>query len=248
MKVLLVDDEALARDRLRRMLDELNGYEVIGEATNGEEAVRQHCELQPDIILMDIRMPGMDGLQAARHIANSDTPPAVVFCTAYDEYAINAFDSQAEGYLLKPASREKLAKALSNASRVNQAQVTGLAAELRGVIPNSEQRTHVSARTHNGIELLEVECIRAFIADSKYVSAIYDKGEILIDDTLKELETEFSTCFLRIHRNALVATAYIERLERCSDGGSTIRLQGVSIKPQVSRRHLPGVRQVIKKL
>ena len=115
IRVLIVDDEQLARDRLARMVGEFPNYEVVGEAGNGIEAVQLAGTQDPEIVLMDIRMPGMDGLEAARHLAELDEPPAVIFCTAYEEHAIEAFDLQAVGYLLKPVRGNNLEAALGRA-------------------------------------------------------------------------------------------------------------------------------------
>jgi two-component system response regulator AlgR len=230
------------------MLEQLPDYEVVGYAANGLEAIEKYAEFQPDVIFMDIRMPVMDGLQAARHIANSDTPPAIVFCTAYDEYAINAFESNAVGYLLKPATLDKLTQALQQASRVNKLQALSLQSGESAISGGSSQRTHVSANTHLGVELVEVDDVRAFVADHKYVTAVHRNGEILIDDTLKELETEFNEKLLRVHRNTLVALASIKGIERQDDGSYCVLLADVALRPRISRRHLPAVRRLIKSL
>ena len=126
MKILIVDDEQLARDRLSRMIGGFEHHEVIGEAGNGIEAVKLASILQPEVVLMDIRMPGMDGLEAARHFAEFEEPPAVIFCTAYEEHAVEAFDLQAVGYMLKPVRKENLESALGKAQRVNKAQLAAL--------------------------------------------------------------------------------------------------------------------------
>ena len=119
MRILLVDDETLARDRLRRMLSDDERHEIVGEAGNGLEAVRLTEDVKPDLVLLDIRMPGMDGLETARHFLELDEPPAVIFCTAYEEHAIQAFDLQAVGYLLKPVRKDNLVAALGKTVRLN---------------------------------------------------------------------------------------------------------------------------------
>ena len=242
MKVLIVDDEQLARDRLVRMLNDMPGYEVVGQAGNGMQAVEK-CELtQPDVVLLDIRMPGMDGLEAARHMAGMEQPPAVVFCTAYEEHAIEAFKVQAVGYLLKPVRRDDLIDVLGSATRTNRAQMAALARE------EGSQRSHISARTRKGIELVPIDEVRFFQADQKYVTMRHPGGELLIDETLQELETEFGSRFIRVHRNALVATKYIEGLERNEEGQYEIRLRDVSGGIDISRRHVSTVRRYIQKL
>ena len=161
MKVLIVDDEQLARERLARMVRALEGYTVVGEASNGLDALKQAQDLEPEVVLLDIRMPGMDGLESARHLAELAEPPAVIFCTAYEEHAVQAFDLQAVGYLLKPVRSENLGAALAKAQRVNKAQLLALGEQ------DAQRRTHISARTRRGIELIPVEDIRYFQADQK---------------------------------------------------------------------------------
>jgi two-component system, LytTR family, response regulator AlgR len=242
VKVLIVDDEQLARDRLARMLADLPGYDVVGQAANGMQAV-QGCEsTQPDVVLLDIRMPGMDGLEAARHMAGMEQPPAVVFCTAYEEHAIEAFKVQAVGYLLKPVRRDDLIEVLGSATRTNRAQLAALAQD------EGSQRSHISARTRKGIELVPIDAVRFFQADQKYVTMRHAAGELLIDETLAELELEFGVRFVRVHRNALVATKYIEGLERNEEGQYQIRLRDVPERIDISRRHVSSIRRYIQKL
>jgi two-component system response regulator AlgR len=241
MKVLIVDDEQLARDRLSRMLKDMEGIDLSGEAANGMDALRQCESGAPDLVLLDIRMPGMDGLEAARHMMQLDEPPAVVFCTAYEEHAIEAFNVQAVGYLLKPVRKNDLATVLSNAKRTNKAQLAALA-ESEGT-----RRTHISARTHRGIELVPIEDVLCLQADQKYVTVKHTGGELLIDEPLRDLELEFGDLFVRVHRNALVAVRYIEGLDRDADGGYRIRI--TDTEPiEISRRHVAAVRRFVKAL
>ncbi len=248
MKVLVVDDEKLARNRLTRMLSEVSGLdgvasvEVVGEAANGMEAVKMASELEPDLVLLDIRMPGMDGLEAARHIAEIETPPAVIFCTAYEEHAVQAFDVQAVGYLLKPVRRSDLDQVLVSARRTNRAQMAALAEQ------EEQRRTHISARTRRGIELVPVDDVRYFQADQKYVTVRHGEGELLIDETLREIEHEFSDRFVRIHRNALINRDFIEGMERDEEGHYKVRLRGIDDRLDVSRRHVAGLRKFIQSL
>ena len=163
------------------------------------------------MVLLDIRMPGVDGLQVASQLAGWERRPAVVFTTAYDEYAIQAFEAQAVGYLLKPVRRERLQQTLEHATRVGRAQL------LR--IPGAAPRTHICVQRTRGLQMIPVEDILCFQADQKYVTAHYSGGEALLDEPLKDLEDEFGDRFLRIHRNALVAVAWLDSLER-DDSGS----------------------------
>ncbi|WP_101758479.1 LytTR family DNA-binding domain-containing protein [Oceanicoccus sp. KOV_DT_Chl] len=255
MKVLIVDDEPLARTRLVRLLEQQGGYEVVAEADNGEQAIAACNEHEPDVLLMDIRMPVMDGLQAARHLAGSEQPPAVIFCTAYNDYALDAFEANAVDYLLKPVNREKLALALAKAQKLNRVQISALieSSNQQDPVAANSQRQHISAKTSRGIELIPVEQVRYFLADQKYVTVYYvtEAGgalkEVLIDDPLKELEREFTGVFVRIHRNALVAVQHIQGLEK-TDEGMQLKLAGAVTGPIVSRRHQAEVRKLLHAL
>lgn len=243
MKVLIVDDEPLARARLRRQLVELPTIEVIGEAENGEQAIRVCNDLRPQVVLMDIRMPGLDGLSAAMQLAQKPTSPAVIFCTAYDDYAIEAFDANAVGYLLKPVSQEKLAAALQKAERLSATQLSAL----QPVAMQPEMRSHIAAKSRRGMELIPLSEVRYFIADHKYVTVFHRFGEVLIDDTLKELEEEFGDKVLRVHRNALVVVEHVLGLERVAMGQHRVKLANIDHGPTVSRRHLSDVRRDLEK-
>lgn len=243
--ILVVDDEAPARNRLLALIDKLPGFSAVGQAANGEEALLRNSELQPDIVLLDIRMPGMDGLQVARHLGAKTNPPAVIFCTAFDEHAVEAFSAQAMGYLLKPVKQDDLEAVLQSAQCFNRAQLSAI-----GKLDSTENdiddtRQCVSARMHNGYQLIPVDTIRTFIADNKYVSAFHPDGEVVLDDTLRDLELEFGDDFVRVHRNALVARRYISGMEKRGDA-YVLNLEGVAIRPVVSRRQVSEIRRMIK--
>lgn len=248
MRVLVVDDEPLARQRLERLVEKIDGYGVVAEADNGEQAIEQVNQWRPDIVLMDIRMPLMDGLTAARALSSLEEPPAVIFCTAYNDYALEAFEANAVGYLLKPVNKEKLEDSLAKAQRLNRLQLASLA---ESDTEGTEQRSFISARSTRGIELIPVADIRYFLADQKYVTVFYQRDdalvEVLIDDTLKELEDEFNLHFVRLHRNALVALDHITGVDRIEQG-FRVRLEGVQEGPVISRRHMPELRKLLKQL
>ena len=230
LRILIVDDEAPARERLKRLLAEIGDFDIAGEAAHGEEALKLAVDLSPDVVLLDVRMPGMDGLEAARHLNVLEEPPAVIFTTAFDQYAVEAFEAQAVGYLLKPVRREQLAAALTHAGRLTRAQLQKLAAGAEA------RRTHIAARHREGLKLIPVEEVMYFLADQKYTTVRHVNGEHLIDDSLRLLESEFSVAFVRIHRNALVGVKYLERIERDADGQYCVYLRGCEAPLQVSRR------------
>lgn len=238
IRVLVVDDEQLARERLTRLVNATESHQVCGEASNGEEALAAIHQTDPAIVLMDIRMPGMDGLSAAEQIATLQTPPAIIFCTAYDEYAISAFKVQATDYLLKPVRKEALETALQQAGKLNKVQLNdGLNA------PASHEPTpYLVAKTWKGSELIDLTQIYYFMADQKYVTVHHQNGETVIDNTLKELESDYTPRFLRVHRNSLVNTDFIEALVRDKAGHFTVRLKNTADEIPVSRRHTADVK------
>lgn len=242
-RVFIVDDEPLARARLIRFVSELGGYDICGEAENGQLALDACAELEPDIVLMDIRMPVMDGMQAAQQLSQQATPPAIIFCTAYEEYALAAFDTSAVAYLLKPVRRERLTDALARAVSLTRAQT----AVLKGLTEN-QTAAHLTARSRGGLERIPLGEVRCFLADQKYVTVVHAGGELLIDQSLKELEAEFGQRFVRVHRNALVSVGHIEALERGGDGQYSVSLTDTQVRPQVSRRHLAQVRELLQSL
>ncbi|XOV86259.1 MAG: LytR/AlgR family response regulator transcription factor [Pseudomonadota bacterium] len=245
MRVLVVDDEKLARDRLIRMVGTISDYEVVGEAASGMDAVSQTMEKDPDIVLLDIRMPGMDGMEAGKKISELPSPPAIVFCTAFGEHAVEAFDVNAAGYLLKPVRRETLTDTLGKIGKVNRVQMKSVVGD---EVDKPRARTHISAKTRRGIELIPLSEIRYFLADHKYVTVRHENGEVLIDDTLRELEDEFGERVVRIHRNALVMVDYLEGLERDPRGHYQVRMRGVEDRLDVSRRHVAGLRRLVQSL
>lgn len=231
-RVLVVDDEPPARELLRSILAETEGFEVAGEAENGQRALDLCATLQPDIVLLDVRMPGVDGLEVARHLAVLDAPPAVIFVTAYDEYAMQAFESEAIAYLLKPIRAEKLRAALTKAGRLTRPQLQQVASAAR----ENPRRTHIGVRGRDGLKLIPIEEVLCFVADQKYTTVRHQHGEDLIDDSLKILEEEFAADFVRIHRNALVNTRYLERIARDASGQHFVHLRGLNEALEVSRR------------
>jgi two-component system response regulator AlgR len=244
MKALVVDDEPLARERLAALIAEIVGVEVAGEAGNGVEALETVARLKPDIVLLDIRMPVMDGLEVARHLDAMEAPPAVVFCTAYQDHALAAFEANAVDYLVKPIRADRLGAAIAKAQRLS-------GTTLRKIETASEpgrRRSHLCARVRGSLVLVAVGDIDYLLAEDKYVIVHHARGEVLIEEPLTQLEEEFGDRFVRIHRNCLVALAKLAGLDRASDGRVLARVAGASVPLEVSRRNLPALRKLVRSL
>jgi two-component system, LytTR family, response regulator AlgR len=251
VKVLIADDEPIARERLRALLADHADMSVVAEAGDGQEALRACAEHRPDVVLMDIAMPGMDGLDAARQLADLDPRPAVVFCTAYDEHALSAYEAAAVDYLVKPVRRERLAAALDRArtfiaGRSQRFDGDG-AANGHAVAPD-KRRSHLCARLRGSLRLIPIEDIRYLHAEEKYVVVHHARGEDLIEESLKSLEVEFGDQFVRIHRNCLVAREELTELRRSGDGRIEAVLKHGEKPLDVSRRCVPQLREFIKQL
>jgi two-component system, LytTR family, response regulator AlgR len=242
MKVLIVDDEPPARDRLRRMLTEITDCECVGEAGNGNDALAACATLKPDIVLLDVRMPGLWGIEVAQHLATLADAPAVIFTTAYGDHAVDAFDAQAIGYLLKPIRKEKLTRALTHAGRISALRL----AQATRAAHIEQRREHVCARLGEQLRLIAIADIHYFFADQKYVTVFHKNGQDLIDEPLKELGVEFGADFIRIHRNALVAAKHIASVDRNDDGQYSVRMRNSEIVLQVSRRHASELLRRVK--
>jgi len=246
VKVLIADDEPMARERLRALLAEHPDLRLVAEAADGTTALDACAEHTPDIVLLDIAMPGLDGLEAARHLADFEPRPAVVFCTAYDEHALSAFDAAAVDYLVKPVRRERLAVALDRA-RTFVAGRTPKAADGASATPG-KRRTHLCARLRGSLRLIAIEDIRYLHAEEKYVVVHHARGEDLIEESLKSLETEFAERFVRIHRNCLVARDELVELRRAADGRIEAMLRHGDKPLEVSRRCVPHLRELVRAL
>lgn len=240
LRVFLVDDEPLARDRLRALLGDIAGEcpsQVVGEAGNGLQALEMLRELAVDVVLSDIRMPAMDGIELASHLGRLPQPPAVIFTTAYDNYAVQAFELNAVDYLLKPVRAQRLLAALHKlpAQRPELALLAGIGSELRG-----GGRAHLSCHERGRLLLVPVSEVLYFKADLKYVAARTVDREYLLDESLSHLESEFADRFLRLHRSVLVARHALAGFEKAADDDSEAYgwalVRGVPEKLPVSRR------------
>jgi two-component system, LytTR family, response regulator AlgR len=245
MKILIADDEPLARMRIRSLIKEIGGLEVLDiEAANGREVIEFSKTCAPDLVLLDIGMPGINGMEAARQLADLPTPPIIIFITAYDEYALEAFNRQAIDYLLKPVSKERLQQALQRAALLYRIPHSNK--------PNTEQiqevgaRTHISVVVHGETRLIPVDKIYYFRADHKYITLRWSGGEALMDESLKGLEPEFAGQFIRVHRNAMVALVQISGIKKNLEGQYFLTFKDIPDVLEISRRHLQPLKQTIR--
>jgi two-component system response regulator AlgR len=242
LRLLIVDDEAPARRRLRDVLADCaaaHPHVVVGEATNGREALDQVAALAPDVVLLDIRMPGMDGIECASHLQKLAAPPAVIFCTAYDAHACRAFELAAIDYVLKPVRAERLAQALERARRL----VPGAQNAVRPPAP----RSHLSLNEKGRIVLIPLADILYLKAELKYLTVRTETREYLLEESLARLESEFPDTFVRVHRNCLVAIARVMEIGKTpgDDDGHFVRLRGVDERIPASRRQYSLLRERI---
>ncbi len=244
MKILISDDEELARSRLRQHIDELDAFDVIAEAANGIETLDLCEKLHPDVVLLDIRMPAMDGIEAAQHLSQFENPPAIIFTTAYDQHVLKAFETNATDYLLKPVRKEKLLNALNKAKKLNQAQIN----YMQEINIKEKARTHICAHQRGNLVLIPLSEVIYFHADQKYIAVGTKKTEVLIEESLKSLQHEFKNNFMRVHRASLVAYKAISALAKTEDGKHVIELLHTTKRFEVSRRLLSDIKKVLKDL
>lgn len=248
LRLLLVDDEAPARHRLRELLSDIAGElptEVVGEAANGLTALECLQAQAADVVLADIRMPGMDGLELAAHLAGLAHPPALIFTTAYDNHAVQAFELNALDYLLKPVRAQRLLAALQKQARLPAPEaLASLGQAVRG-----SGRSHLASHERGRLTLVPVRDILFFRADMKYVAAHTAEREFLLEESLSHLESEFADRFIRLHRSVLVARDALAGLERGAGDDAEAYgwavLRGVSDKLPVSRRQWGPVRALL---
>jgi two-component system response regulator AlgR len=236
LSILIIDDEQPARDRLQRLVADLPGFRVVGQAASGTAAMDQVRRLRPDVLLLDISMPGMDGMALARVLHDQGAAPAIVFCTAYQDQALNAFEVEAVDYVVKPVRAERLAAALEKARRfLGQDGAPG---------PEHFLRSTVGGK----VVLTPVDHVICLAAEDKYTTVIHEQGETVIDESLTELEQRFPGSFVRIHRNALVSLKHLRGVERTAEGHTRALLSGTDRKPEVSRRNVSPLRKLLSDL
>jgi two-component system response regulator AlgR len=241
-RILIVDDEGPARARLRDLLDDCRekfALMIADEAANGKEALEIVNKGGIDIVLLDIRMPVMDGMETARHLAKLEAPPRLIFTTAYDAYAVKAFEVNAIDYLLKPIKFERLLAALQKAGpRPSGEQLESL---------GPARRKHLSIHERGKVVLIPVDDVIFLRAEMKYLTVRTVAREYLLEESLTRLEEEFGELFTRIHRNTLVATRAVSGFEKIDDEGGeahwVVVLKGLEEKLPVSRRQQHIVRE-----
>ncbi|MBK9217303.1 MAG: response regulator transcription factor [Uliginosibacterium sp.] len=246
LAVMIVDDEAPARERLRDLLGDIAAEQptkIVGIASNGVEALRQLEDVRVDVLLVDIRMPAMDGIEFAQHASRLTFPPKIIFVTAFDEHAVQAFELAALDYLLKPVRAERLANALQKVRKSSNST--------RDVIDTiAAPRRHLTCSERGKIHLIPIAEVLYLKAELKYVTARTASREYLLEESLVQLETEFPQRFVRVHRNCLVARDSVVGFERSvgEDGGEgywSVRLNGISELLPISRRQWANVRAVL---
>jgi two-component system response regulator AlgR len=247
LRVFIADDEAPARERLKELLADIAAElptRVVGEARNGVEAIEQLPASGAQVLLLDIEMPGMAGLEVARHLAGLQLGPAVVFVTAHDRHAVEAFELNALDYLVKPVRAPRLAAALRKAS------ASGPPAQQQLARAATQAREYLSVTERNRIVLVPVRDIVYLRAELKYVTLRTRAGEHLIEEPLVALEREFAERFVRVHRSCLVARSAVRGFERAAGDGDeqhwAVVLDGVPERLPVSRRQWAEVRSLVK--
>lgn len=236
LRILIIDDEEPARKRLRRMLADIPATYVVGEAETAQEALRLIPLKAPDALLLDISMPGMDGMMLAQTLHEQDSAPAIIFCTAWSDQAVEAFECDAVDYLVKPVRAERLEAAIDKARRF---------------ITTSDDRDNgpfLRATLGGKTILLSLADVICLNAEDKYTTVVHKNGTFVINQSLRELEKEHGDVLVRVHRGTLVAKKCIRGLESTSNGLHILRLEGYETRPQVSRRNLPAIRKLIRKL
>jgi two-component system, LytTR family, response regulator AlgR len=207
LNILIADDEAPARNRMRDLLSEIKNVAIVAEAKNGKEAIELAQTTKPDLMLLDIRMPLMDGIEAAQHAQKLEPKPHIIFTTAFDAYAIKAFDLNAIDYLLKPIRLERLQTAIDKAHTLKPLQIEALK-------PIQKIRSHLSIHERGRVLLVPIDMIIYLRAELKYITVRTAEREYLIEESLTHLETEFGERFIRLHRNCLVAPHFIAGYEK----------------------------------
>jgi two-component system, LytTR family, response regulator len=248
LKTLIVDDEPIARRVLREELDCIGGVEVIGEAANGLAALEQIAEHRPDLVLLDLQMPEMGGLDVARGIRRGKHVPVIVIVTAYDKYALQAFDAGAIDYLLKPVGQQRLAAAVERARRVTGSEAVERLAHLQEIAEASSgpRPKKIVGKVGEEYFLLAADEILAFQAEGPIVWITTAKKKYMATQTLKSLDERLrNSSFRRIHRNALVNLDHVRRMSALTSQRWLITLSNQQ-EFVASKRLARTIRQLLK--
>ena len=240
MNVLVVDDEDNARERLSLMIENFPDCHVVGKAHDGIESVFMVDSMPVDLVLMDIRMPRMNGIEAARHISSTEKPPIIIFVTAFAEHALDAFHVHAENYLLKPVRRESLLRALEHTQRNTRHLIRE---------PDSfsdKMKSYICCHTGKNMELIPLSNIYMLRSEEKYSVIYHSRGKSIVDRSLISFEEEYATKLLRVHRNTLVNKAYVKSLLCSGSGNYFLTVKNMDRQIRVSRRNLCAIRNFMK--
>jgi two-component system response regulator AlgR len=232
MRIVIVDDEPLARARLAALLRECEGAQVVASVGDGDAALVACAQLRPDLLLLDIAMPGLDGIGVARRLGALPDPPQLVFCTAYEQHALQAYELRAADYLLKPVRIERLREALARAAALQR----------RG----STAASTLLAQVHGAPVRIPLADVLYLTADDKYVTVHRAAGDVLIEQSLKAIEEAMPERFVRVHRACLVPVERLLGLRREADGAVCALIAGSDAAPEVSRRNLAAVRKLLR--
>ncbi len=232
MRVLIADDEPLARTRLAALLHDCESVEVVASVGDGEAALAACAQLHPDLVLLDIAMPGLDGIGVARRVALLPNPPQLVFCTAYEQHALAAYELRAADYLLKPVRIERLREALARAQALRRRSPAADATLL--------------AQAHGAPLRVPLHEVLYLSADDKYVTVHRSAGEALSEQSLKTIEETHPDRFVRVHRACLIPVERLIGLRRDADGTTRALIAGSDAEPEISRRNLPAVRRLLR--
>ncbi len=232
MRILIADDEPLARTRMEALLRDCPGAQAVASVGSARAVLEALAEHKPEILLLDIELPGVDGLAVAERIARMQPPPQVIFCTAYPQHALRAYELKAADYLLKPVRLERLREALERARKLHA--------------ESALQRPHLSGLVRGMRQRVPLDEVIALIADEKYVTVHHSSGTLLIEDSLRAVELTHPGRLLRLHRNCLVPCERLLGLATLAQGRVVAQLAGSSLQPEISRRCLPGVREWLR--
>ncbi|HKV64963.1 MAG TPA: LytTR family DNA-binding domain-containing protein [Rhodanobacteraceae bacterium] len=232
MRILIADDEPLARARLAALLRDCEGVEVVASVGDGEAALAACAQHRPELLLLDIAMPGLDGIGVARRLAALPDPPQLVFCTAYEEHALAAYELRVADYLLKPVRIERLREALARAQALRRRAPATTATLL--------------AQVHGAPLKVSLDEVLYLTADDKYVTLHRAAGELLSEQSLRAIEETFPDRFVRVHRACLIPVERLIGLHRDPDGTVRALIAGSDASPEVSRRNLPAVRRLLR--